>query len=75
MKFCYEAAFFSILVNISIKGPLEDIFQSFTLTKISFPISTFLVLILECGWQISWAYAKGVEELSNQDILQLTNTM
>jgi hypothetical protein len=54
MKFCYRAAFFSILVKIFTQGPLQDPFQSFALDFISdIGILGFAIGI----WQISWTYA------------------
>jgi hypothetical protein len=61
MKFCYRAAFFSILVKIFTKGPLQNPFQSFT-TTLDF-ISDISILGFAIGiWQISRTYAKEVDE-------------
>jgi hypothetical protein len=61
MKFCYRAAFFSILVKIITQGPIQNPFQSFT-TTLDF-ISDISILSFAIGiWQISRTYAKEVDE-------------
>jgi hypothetical protein len=61
MKFCYRAAFFSILVKIITQGPIQNLFQSFT-TTLDF-ISDISILGFAIGiWQISRTYAKEVDE-------------
>jgi hypothetical protein len=61
MKFCYRAAFFSILVKIFTKGPLQNPFQSFA-TTLDF-ISDISILGFAIGiWKISRTYAKEVDE-------------